>query len=266
MESRLANLLNLLVLCCGKGISRRANLILWQPRTYRFMRLWHRLISTNPVLDYLNRRSWRRYRRWGWTLVAAPLIVVCGLFSLNALYLMFADGTPGRIPMLLGLGAGGAAVWALALVPLVFCMGGISRLLRTRNVEQLLLAEIEPVQIWAAVLVNLNRNLLILLSMTVPLLTALAVASTFPLWFIPAQALVLIVYINLLALFLIFLALQLGPSWFPFKALLFGGVFVFVQFALFLGILESGDNVSLAAGFVPGFFWLRAGAGAFFPP
>jgi hypothetical protein len=219
------------------------------------MRLWHRSFFVNPVLDYLNRRSWRRYRRWGWTLILAPAAIVCVLLFLNSLYLSFESDWTGRAPMMIGVALGGLSVWGLALLPLVFCFGGITRLLGPQNVEQLLLTQIEPAQIWVAVLVNLNRNLLVLLSATVPLLTALSVAATFPVWFIPAQALVLIAYINLLALGFVFIALETGLRWFPAKGIALGGAFLIVQLIIFVFCAEE-ERISLAAVFIPAFFWI----------
>ncbi len=126
--------------------------------------LHQHFIADNPAMTYLNVRAWRKFRRWAWLLAIIAFFYVSEVIAVDMLALD-VNQSPAIILKFLPLGF--LMGWVL-----IFSTSGLTRLLHKDNVEPLFLTHLAPEQIWGAILINANRNLLILYLITMPIILA----------------------------------------------------------------------------------------------
>ncbi|MCX7016525.1 MAG: hypothetical protein NTW86_28870, partial [Candidatus Sumerlaeota bacterium] len=194
----------------------------------------------NPVLDYFNRSAWRRWRRWGWQAALAPLAVIGWhlLFEYLCVKAPSIRGL-GQSSALFSLILGGLSIAALAGLMCVASLRGVALLLRPDRVEPLFLTHLDPARIWAAAWVCFNRNLLLLGSLTLPVLLPCAALARVPVWLTLGKAGWLLVFAN--AWFLVFAAggLQFGLRYPTFLAAGFLAAFLFIGAVPILGLSSN---------------------------
>ena len=139
-----------------------------------------------------------------------PLSVFGWLAAFVGGFILDAPPNPTFSPAILATIAGGTMAGCAAAAICVFSLGGASRLLRRENLEALFLTQLRPEQIWAAVVVNMNRNLLAAGAFLLPALLAVAALGGIPPGIILREAGFLAVLANFWALVFCGWALQFG--------------------------------------------------------
>ncbi|MCX7010968.1 MAG: hypothetical protein NTW86_00090, partial [Candidatus Sumerlaeota bacterium] len=182
------------------------------------MTYFQSLFLDNPVLDYFHRAAWRRWRRWGWIVALFPLVIVGWHLFFEYLSIVRGYRNNGPGPAVFSTLAGGLCIAFLAAGACVFSLAGVARLLHPDRVEPLFLTSLDPAQIWVAALVNLNRNLLILLTATVPLLLADGALANLSPWMILREAAWLLLFCNVWFLIFAVAGLQVGLRFVSFRS------------------------------------------------